>query len=585
VYMNIAVLGLMILLVILMATLLIINIRKMKQTEKRFQVALEGSNDAAWELDIHSNRFIATGKWKEITGYDSDIKVNLQEQLEKVHPDDRGIVFRSYAGLKETTKSFVSEFRLRVASGEYKWLQARGKVLREKGESIRALGYISDISARKKYEEEISYLAYFDKLTALMNRAAIMNTLDDKLLDMEARRERGAVYFVDLDDFKKVNDTMGHDCGDILLTAAAARLKKCAGENGCVGRLSGDEFLLIKYGAKDMREITDLAYELTRIFTKNFNIGDKQIYVTASVGAALYPEDGTDSASLLKNADTAMYKAKEGGKNKFKFYNIGMNKNVVRKAEIEKGLREAISQNSIDIYYQPYYCFSTGKITGLEALLRWDSPKLGSVPPIELIAAAEETGLMLELGRWILDAVCSQNMKWKEKGLGNVFTSVNVSVIQINGEDFLEAVMNILGKTGLPPEFLGIEINESVLIGEVGCNHKTLETLAGEGVKILLDDFGTGYSSLTYLARVPLYAIKIDKAFTELVTESSKTEAIIRGIVELAHKMKVKVVAEGVSKQEQHDRLKETGCDEAQGYLLGKPIPAEEVEKLLKLKY
>jgi diguanylate cyclase (GGDEF)-like protein/PAS domain S-box-containing protein len=566
----------------ILITMLIINIRKRKQSEERFQFALEGTNDAVWELDIPGNRFIASGKWKELTGYDADIKVNLKEYLENIHPDDRRKVFRAYTELKDTKGSFVSEFRLRVLTGEYKWLQVRGKVLRLKDKSIKAYGYMEDISSRKKYEEEIRHLAYYDKLTGLMNRTAIMNTLDEKLVEMKANDEKGAVYFVDLDDFKKVNDTLGHDYGDNLLAAAAARLQKCSGTNSFVGRLSGDEFLVIKYGAKDAREISDLAYGLTEIFIKNFTISGKQIYVTASVGVTLYPEDGTDSASLLKNADTAMYKAKESGKNKFKFYNINMDKDMMRKAEIEKELREAMRENAMEVYYQPYFSFKTGEITGLEALLRWNSIKLGNVPPYEFIYIAEEKGLMLELGRWILDTVCRQNRSWKEQGIGNVFTTVNISVIQINEPGFPGMVKEILEKNALLPEFLGIEINESVLRGEVRCNHKTLENLASEGIRISLDDFGTGYSSLTYLGRIPLHSIKLDKSFTELASDSSKRVALIQGIVELAHKMNLNVVAEGVSEQGQYDILKKVGCDEVQGFLTGRPMPAKEVQKLLK---
>lgn len=561
--------------------LLIINIRKRKQGEERFKFALEGTNDAVWELDIPGNRFIASGKWKDITGYDSEMKVDLEKYLENVHPDDRRTVFRTYSELKDRKESFVSEFRLKAANGEYKWLQVRGKVLRYKDKSIKAYGYIGDISSQKKYEEEIRHLAYYDKLTGLMNRAYIMQKLDEKLVDMKAKHEKGAVYFVDLDDFKRVNDTMGHDSGDSLLAAAAARLTKCAGSSSYVGRLSGDEFLIIKYDIRDVREITDLAYALTQIFINSFTIGDKQVFVTASVGVTVYPEDGTDPASLLKNADTAMYRAKESGKNKFKFYSVSMNQDMMRKAEIEKELREAIKNNELKVYYQPFFSFRTGGLTGLEALIRWNSPKLGYVPPNELISVAEETGLMVELGTWVIDTVCRQNMSWRDRGFGDIFTSVNISVLQVNEPGFPDTVKGILEKSGLPAEALGIEINESVLMGEVRYNSKTLESLSGMGVKISLDDFGTGYSSLTYLARIPLDSIKIDKSFTELSTESSKTVAIIHGIVELARKMDIRVVAEGVSRQAQYDILKDIGCDEVQGYMTGRPMPAEEVEKLL----
>jgi len=491
-------------------------------------------------------------------------------------------VFTSYNGRKDRTECFTSEFRLKAASGEYKWLQVRGKVLRDKDKSIRAYGYIGDISTRKKYEEEIRHLAYYDKLTGLMNRASVMKMLDEKLVEMQAKHEKGAVYFVDLDDFKKVNDTMGHDCGDSLLAAAAARLTKCAGGSSYVGRLSGDEFLVIKYGTKDVREAADLAYQLTQTFLDSFTIKDKQVFVTASVGVTLYPEDGTDSAALLKNADIAMYRAKESGKNKFKFYDVSMNKDVARKSEMDKELREAIKGGDLQVHYQPSFSFGTGEITGFEALLRWNSPKLGYVPAPEFIAAAEETGYMVELGRWVLETVCRQNKLWRLKGLGEIFTSVNISVLQINDSAFLETVRGMLGRTGLPADALGIEIKESAFMGDIRCNCKVLEELAGDGVRIMLDDFGTGCSSLTYLARMPISSIKVDGSFTENVTESSKAAAIIHGIIELSHKMGLRVVAEGVSRQAQYDLLKETGCDEVQGFLTGKPMPAEEAEKLLR---
>lgn len=576
-----ALLGIFALLSLLIA-LLVINTRKRKQSEARYQLALEGTNDAVWELDIPGNRFIASGKWKEITGYDPDIKVDLEKYLDRVHPDDRRTVFRTYTELKDRKESFTAEFRLKTAHEEYKWLQVRGRVLRYKDKSVKAYGYIGDISSRKKYEEEIRHLAYYDKLTGLMNRASIMKMLDEKLVEMQAKHETGAVYFVDLDDFKKVNDTMGHDCGDSLLAAAAERLTKSAGGSSYVGRLSGDEFLVIKYGTKDLREITDLAYQLTQTFINSFTIKDKQVFVTASVGVTLYPEDGTDSAALFKNADTAMYRAKESGKNKFKFYNVSMNKDLMRKAELDKGLREALKNGELQMHYQPYFSFSTGEITGFEALLRWNSAKLGYVPASEFIAAAEETGYMVELGRWVIETVCRQNKLWRLKGLGEIFTSVNISALQINDPAFLEMVRGMLGRTGLPARALGIEIKESVIMGDIRCKSRNLEELSGDGVRILLDDFGTGFSSLTCLASIPLDSIKIDKSFTELSTESSKTVAIIHGIVELARKMGLKVVAEGVSGQAQYDILKAIGCDEVQGYLTGMPMPAEEAEKLLR---
>lgn len=566
----------------ILISLLAINIRRRKQSEERYQLALEGTNDAVWELDIPANRFRASGKWKEITGYDQDVKVNLEDYLKYIHPEDRKSVFKCYSGLKDMSESFTAEFRLKAASGDYKWLRARGKVLRDKDKSVRAYGYIGDISSQKKYEEEIRHLAYYDKLTGLMNRASVMKMLDEKLVEMHAKHEKGAVFFVDLDDFKRVNDTMGHDCGDTLLAAAAERLTECAGGSSFVGRLSGDEFLVIKYGTKDPREISELAYQLTRTFIDSFTVKDKQVFVTASVGVALYPEDGTDSASLLKNADIAMYRAKESGKNKFKFYNPGMNMDVMRKAEVDKELRDAIKSGALMVYYQPYFSFRTGEVTGFEALLRWNSPKLGYVTASEFITAAEETGFIVEIGKWVLETVCRQNRLWRLKKLGSIFTSVNISALQINDPAFLETVRGMLGRSGLPADALGIEIKESVIMGDIRFNGKTLEELSADGVKIALDDFGTGYSSLTSLARIPLNSIKIDRSFTEQVTESSKNASIIHGIVELAHKMGLTVVAEGVSKQPQYDVLKEMGCDEVQGYLTGKPMPAEEAEKLLR---
>ncbi|MHC1719488.1 MAG: ABC transporter substrate binding protein [Clostridiaceae bacterium] len=573
-----AVFGIMMILIMM----LIENIRKRRQTEKRFKFALQGANDAIWELNIQNNKFYASDKWTAITGYDGDIILVPEEHIQYIHPDDREMVMKSLNELKDRRGSFISEFRLKVSSGEYKWIQVKGQVMWHRNKGVIAYGYIGDISTRKKYEDEISFLAYYDKLTGLMNRASIMNKLDEKLSDMKTRDEKGAVYFVDLDDFKRVNDTLGHDYGDMLLTEAAKRLKECAGEKSFVGRLSGDEFLVIRYGSKDMSEISKLAYYLTQAFVNSFVISDKQIYVTASVGVTIYPDDGTDSVTLLKNADTAMYKAKQNGKNKFKFYNIKMYENILRRTEIEKELREVLRKNAMEIEYHPYVSLETGKITGLEALLRWKSEKLGYVSPYEFIPVAEETGLIVDIGQWALSKVCSQNMIWKAKGFGNIFISINVSLIQINEPNFFSMVMDMLKTTGLPPEYLGLEINESIFTGRMRCNLNALEKLGEEGVTVYLDDFGTGYSSLTYLTRIPLSAIKLDKSFTDVITDSARTSAIIHGIVDLAHKMKLKVVAEGVSKQDQYDALKELGCDEFQGFLFSKAMPAEDIEELMK---
>jgi len=573
-----AVFGIMMILIMM----LVENIRKRRQTEKRFKFALQGANDAIWELDLQKNKFYASDKWTSITGYDGDIIIVPEEHIQYVHPDDRVAAMRSLNELKDKRGSFITEFRLKVSSGEYKWLQVKGQVLWHRNKGVTAYGYIGDISTKKKYEDEISFLAYYDKLTGLMNRASIMNKLDEKLSDMKTRDEKGAVYFVDLDDFKRVNDTLGHDYGDMLLTEAAKRLKDCAGEKSFVGRLSGDEFLIIRYGSKDISEISKLAYDLTQTFVNSFVINDKQIYVTASVGVTIYPDDGTDSVTLLKNSDTAMYKAKQSGKNKFKFYNIKMYEDILRRTEIEKELREVLRKNALDIEYHPYVSLETGKTTGLEALLRWKSEKLGYVSPYEFIPVAEETGLIVAIGQWALGKVCSQNMIWKAKGLGNIFISINVSMIQINEPNFYAMVMDMLRTTGLSPEYLGLEINESVFTGRMRCNLNALEKLGEEGVTVYLDDFGTGYSSLTYLTKVPLSAIKLDKSFTDVITDSAKTAAIIHGIVDLAHKMKLKVVAEGVSKQDQYDALKELGCDEIQGFLFSKAMPAEDIEEMMK---
>ncbi|MBU3190016.1 EAL domain-containing protein [Clostridium bowmanii] len=552
-------------------------------SDERYQLALEGSNDSIWEFDLKAGFFFASAKLFEITGYKPTRSLIINDFLQKlVHPEDSSFALKDLENyISNKTSIYKSEFRMIINDGTYIWVSTRGKALRNSdGIAVKLAGSITDITERKNSEDKIKYMAYYDALTKLPNRTFFMNKLNQQLKIAKHKNTGGAVFFIDLDNFKNINDTMGHNYGDKLLTYIAKQLESTIKINDTLCRLGGDEFILL-HPLHEEFEVKSYAKGLLAIFDKFFEIDNKQMYITASIGVAIYPKDGMDINTILKNADVAMYKAKELGKNRFARFDGEMYLKLERKTCIDRILRNAIENNELSIHYQPQYDAQRNEIFGFEALLRLNSVELGFVPPVEFIPIAEETGYISEIDRWVLNEACKQSVKWLQAGYKFKSISINVSSVDIHQINFLETVKGILKSTGINPSIVELEITETVLMESLDSNIKILKELMNMGIRIALDDFGTGYSSLNYLMRIPISTLKIDKSFIDNITSNKQNKSIIKNIIQMAHSMDLKVVAEGVETEEQLLILKGKQCDYIQGYYYSKPLNVVDTERLL----
>lgn len=552
-------------------------------SEERYRLALDGSNDAIWEFDLKTGSFFASDKLYEITGYKEDVDVDINTFFKKfVHHEDVNFALKDFENhINNRTATYKCEFRLKINKGTYIWVSVRGKALRDSfGKATKLSGSVTDITDKRNSEKKIKFMAYYDALTELPNRTFFIEELEHQLKMSKLKNSKGSVFFIDLDNFKNINDTMGHDYGDKLLIYLAKKLENIISEKDTICRLGGDEFILL-HPFYEEAEVESCANLLLSLFDNFFDIDNRQIYVTASIGVASYPKDGTDTSTIMKNADSAMYKAKELGKNRFARFDEEMYLKLERKTHIDRILRGAIENNELSIHYQPQYDAKTNEIYGFEALLRLNSVELGFVSPVEFIPIAEETGYIIQMDRWVLNEVCRQSVKWLQSGYKFKSISINVSTVDMHQVDFLDTVKGIFKNTGIDPNIVELEITETVLMESLETNVKILKQLMNMGVRIALDDFGTGYSSLNYLMKIPISTLKIDKSFIDNITSSIQNESIIKNIIQMAHSMDLKVVAEGVETQQQLSILKERKCDYIQGYYFSKPLSVLDTEKLL----
>lgn len=435
-----------------------------------------------------------------------------------------------------------------------------------------------DISKRKKAENTIKFMAYHDALTGLPNRNMFRKQLN------EALKHKGngmlAVLFLDLDRFKIINDTKGHKLGDLLLQLVSKRIEKAVQAEGLVSRQGGDEFIILLENI-DKERVKEVAQRILEEFSKVIIINNQEFFVTTSIGISLAPIDGKDEETLIKHADTAMYLAKAHGKNNFQFYTSQLHGLSSRKMELENGLRKALEQGQLALHYQPQVDLETKGIVGIEALMRWQHPEHGFISPAEFIPLAEETGLIVPLGKWALRTACEQNKAWQNLGLDEILIAVNISVRQLQEEDFVEFVKMLLAETELDPTCLELEITESIM-QNIERSTKILHQLKELGVKISIDDFGTGYSSLSYLKHLPIDSIKIDKSFVDDIIDHSNQGAMVKTIIDMGNNLKFKVIAEGIEKEEQVEFLKKNACKIGQGYYFSKPLPAEKMTEIFK---
>ena len=441
--------------------------------------------------------------------------------------------------------------------------------------------FVSNEEELKEEYSQVAKLAYRDALTGLNNRLAFMNYAEELIKDSNQSTDHHAILFIDLDNFKNVNDTLGHDYGDNLLKQISASLSSFAKEGDILARTGGDEFLFFKKNIESEHELKDFCSSLLSLSRIPIQINEETLLVSMSIGIARYPDNGITVKELVKNADIAMYTAKSQGRNDFRFFNSTMESEINRKKEVIEILREAIKNHDLYLVYQPQASVHTGIITGYEALMRLENPVLGFISPAEFIPIAEECGLIRELGDWALYEACRFNKKIMDQGYENIVVSVNISPAQLVGDSLIHVVQDVLHTTGLPAELLELEITESILMDSIEHNLYIIDCIKSMGVKIALDDFGTGYSSLNYLTRIPINTLKIDKSFIDRIVVNAKDEFIADTIITLAHKMDIAVIAEGVEDIEQLKILQEQMCDILQGYFFSKPLLAKDFEKLL----
>ncbi|RMH05715.1 MAG: EAL domain-containing protein [Nitrospirae bacterium] len=438
---------------------------------------------------------------------------------------------------------------------------------------------------RKRADERMAYLAQYDSLTGLANRSLFKELLSLALARAERSGKHVALMYLDLDRFKIINDSLGHDAGDHVLKVVAQRLRSRMRRSDTVARLGGDEFTVILEGVGTVQDATKVAQELLHIIALPITVQDQEIVVTPSIGIAIYPQYGTDPETLIKHADIAMYRAKRQGRNAYRFYTTETGGKAYEHLALESRLRRALDRGEFLLHYQPQIEMASGRIVAMEALLRWRNPDRGMMPPDEFIPLAEENGMIIPIGEWVLWTACRQNKHWQEAGLSPTRVSVNLSARQFRQKSFVEMVERVLHETKLAPQYLELELTESLLFESNGTSINRLKELKALGINISIDDFGTGYSSLSYLKSFPIDALKIDRSFVGDIPNSLEDSAIAGGMIALAHGLKLQVTAEGVETRAQFDFLQERGCDLIQGYLLSLPLPAEDVTTQLRTGY
>jgi diguanylate cyclase (GGDEF)-like protein/PAS domain S-box-containing protein len=436
--------------------------------------------------------------------------------------------------------------------------------------------YHRDITERKAAEERIHFLAYYDALTALPHRALLQDRVDNALADARRRGEKIAVLFLDLDHFKAINDTFGHSFGDLLLKDVAKRIQHCGREQDTVARIGGDEFVILLSSAKDAAGAAIAAQRIVAALNESFVIQGQSLKVSCSIGVSMFPEHGADSEALIRNADAAMYCAKSDGRGKVRFFTDEMNAEALERLNMDKNLRLALDKGELSLMYQPQIEIETGRIIGFEALIRWEHPEMGLVPPERFIPSAESNGLIMPIGEWVLRTACTQAKTWQDNGLAAVSMAVNVSAVQFRQQGFTALIRRVLKDTGLPAQHLELELTESLLLSNADVVFRTLQDLKEMGLQLAIDDFGTGYSSLSYLKQFPVDRLKIDRSFIRDIASDYNDAAITIAIISMAKSQNLKVIAEGVEDKAQLSFLREHHCDEMQGFYFSKPISADE---------
>ncbi|SHM56770.1 EAL domain-containing protein [Gracilibacillus kekensis] len=559
---------------------------------EQLEIVSRSTNDGIWDWDTETNRIRWNVRSKDIfNAIHQELPADTQAFLNLIHPADVTDVVNQIQMLKDKNVPLKVEFRLHGKTGEELWVYVTGDAIRnDKGKSIRIIGSITNITEKKKTEEKIRHLAFHDSLTGLPNREMAKERWDSYKKNAIYHNYKLGILMIDLDRFKVINDTLGHLAGDQLLQKVAKSLTRSVKETlntkdeqkqSTVSRLGGDEFIILLSSIKDVNKVYRVAEQIISKFKQPFIIQNQEIFTSASIGVSIYPDNGGDFDELSRRADMAMYKAKENGKSQMEMYTSDVDSQTTKRFLLENRMRKALDNKELILNYQTIVDMKTNEVTGVEALIRWNSPEQGLISPLDFIPIAEETGLIIPIGTWVLKEACLQNKKWIDKGFKPVPISVNISPKQLEQEGFVQTVTTILEETDLSPSFLCLEITESMAIKNVKNSINILRELGKSGVQIAIDDFGTGYSSLAMLKHLPITNIKIDKSFVRDMDDDMDNAAIVRAIISMANSLELTVTAEGVEKAAQRDILKEENCTYAQGFYFSRPIVAEKTEHYL----
>ena len=557
----------------------------LRESEERYALAVQGANDGLWDWNLKTGEIYFSPRWKSVLGYDDDeIRSHVDEWFNRTHPDDRNQVQADIAAhLEGASAHYESEHRILHKDEVYRWVITRGVAVRDtEGKPYRMAGSLTDITEGK----------VADALTGLPNRILFRDRLERAIERAKRRDDYGfAVLLLDLDRFKIVNDSLGHLIGDQLLVEIARRLESSlrsldtvarSGKGHTVARLGGDEFTILLEEIKHVSDATRITERIQKEISLPVTLEGHEVSTTASVGIALSTPRSERSEDLIREADTAMHRAKSLGNARYEIFDSAMHAHVVAQLELESDLRRAVDQREFELYYQPIVSLETGAITGCEALVRWQHPDRGIVSPAEFIPLAEETGLILPIGEWVLRRACAQNRTWYDAGHSYMKVAVNFSARQFQHQNLPELIKRTLEDTDLPPTALKMEVTETIAMQNIDFTIPTMKALSEMGVEISLDDFGTGYSSLGYLTRFPLDILKIDRFFVKDITTDAGKAALTSAILALAKSLKLKVIAEGVESREQLAFLRARQCEEIQGYLYSEPVPADEFAELLR---
>ncbi len=557
----------------------------LRESEERFRGAFEDAPIGVALVGLDGRRFRVNRALCEMLGY-SEEELLGRNYLETVHPEDREISAESLRRtLKEGAGSYTLERRYVHADGHAVWnLSSVSLICDSRGKPSHLVCLHQDITERKALEEQLEHQAFHDTLTGFPNRALFMDRLEQALARLDRREEPIAVLFMDLDNFKIVNDSLGHEVGDRLLVAVAGRLKECVRPEDTVARFGGDEFAVLLEGITDLNGATRIAARITGALKTPFNFEGREVFAGVSVGIALATQAPDEPEGLLRNADLALYGAKKEGKARYEVFDASMGVEALERLKLESALRRALERGEFRIYYQPTLSISTGRISSMEALIRWEHPERGLLEPDEFLPVAEESGLIVQIGEWIIDEVCRQGWEWQERFADGSPPGVcmNVSARQLSQTDFTGKVTESLHSSGLRAQGLSLEIPEGVLMDAAEANAGKLEALRALGVDIVIDDFGTAYSSLSHLRRLPLNFLKIDRSLVVKLGEEREDRAIVSAVIKLAKALGWEVVAQGVETDEQLALLREMGCDTVQGYYFSRPVTSEEATALLE---